>query len=120
MDKKCKKYEGLYLFGKDEDFFKHICECEECKREYEKEKRLSELLKDSATTYRLMEKKSNTKRTMYRIACSLVIFSCLGVYTGIEVNEKQKYQQFIKANTETSIIAQDGLPVDEYGFFAYN
>lgn len=120
MDKDCKKYEGLYLFGKDEDFFKHINECAECQKEYEKEQRLSELLKDSATTYRLMEKKSNVKKTMYKIACSLVVFSCLGVYTGFEINENHKYQQFIKTNTETSIISQYGLPVDEYGFFAYN
>lgn len=120
MDKKCNKYEGLFTFGTEEDFLKHLSECENCQKEHEKALKLSSLIKESANEYRRLEKKSSLKKTMCKIACTLVVVSSLGIYAGIEINENHRYQSFINSETETSIIAQEGLPVDDMGFFKYN
>lgn len=120
MIKKCTKYEAYSTFASEKDFFAHLQECEDCKKEYEKELRLSVLIQDSAETYKAMTHKNNTKKMMCKIACMLVIFTSFGAYTGFEVKQHQRFSNFVKANTETSIIAQEGLPTDEYGFFDYN
>ena len=89
-------------------------------KEFEKELRLSALIQDSAPTYRAMAKKNNAKKLMCKIACVLVLFTSFGIFTGFEVKQHQRFNNFVKANTETSVISQDGLPVDDYGFFDYN
>lgn len=120
MTEKCTKYEAYSMFASEKDFFDHLQECDDCKKEFEKELRLSALIQDSAPTYRAMVEKNNTKKLMCKIACVLVLFTFFGVFTGFEVKQHQRFDNFVKANTETSVISQDGLPVDDYGFFDYN
>lgn len=121
MDKKCNKYEAYYTFAGEEDFLAHLQECEDCRREYEKEQRLSRLIKESAGTYRRLEQRNNLKKSAVKIACLLFIFATVGIYNGFQVQQNGNYQQFLTATgTDTSVIAQEGLPVDDFGFFDYN
>lgn len=120
MENKCNKYEAYFTFSNEEDFQKHLQECEDCRKQFEKEQRLSELIKDSASTYNKLKQKNSLKKSLVKTACALLVFSTLGLYTGINLQEKSEYQKFMTNNTETSIIAQEGLPTDEFGFFDYN
>lgn len=120
MTEKCTKYEAYSMFASEKDFFDHLQECEDCKKEFEKELRLSALIQDCAPTYRELCKQKNTKKLMSKIACVLVLFTSFGVFAGFEVKQYQRFDTFVKANTEISVISQDGLPVDDYGFFDYN
>ena len=36
MDKKCSKYESLFVFSDEETLSKHLQECEDCRQEQEK------------------------------------------------------------------------------------
>ncbi|MCR5261565.1 MAG: hypothetical protein K6C94_06965 [Candidatus Gastranaerophilales bacterium] len=120
MDKKCNKYEAYYTFADEATFSEHLRECEDCRNEFEKEQRLSELIKDASGEYRRLEQKKKTKNALMKTACALLIFSTIGLYSGFQVQKNCKYRQFMKSNTEVSVIAQEGLPVDDMGFFDYN
>ena len=43
MDKKCSKYEGLFVFSDEDTLKKHLQECEECRQEQQQMDRVSEL-----------------------------------------------------------------------------
>lgn len=120
MTEKCTKYEAYSIFASDKDFFNHLQICDDCKKAFERELRLSALIQDSASTYKVIMNKNNTKKLLCKIACVLVLFVSFSVFTGFEVKQHQRFDKFVKENTETSVIAQDGLPVDDYGFFDYN
>ena len=120
MEKKCNKYEAYFTFAGEEDFQAHLAECEDCRQELEKEKRLGDLIREAEPVYNKLKQKRNLRMTGLKTACALLVFASLGLYTGTKINTAQEYQQFMQTNTETSIIADEGLPTDEYGFFDYN
>lgn len=119
MDKKCNKYEAYFTFATQADYDKHLNDCKDCMLKKIKEDKLSLLIKDSAETYKILSRKQKTKIAMYKIACSLLLFGFLGTFTGFKAIQMYKYQQFMNTGTEISIISEEGLPVDEYGFFDY-
>ena len=41
MKEKCTKYEALFTFSDEKDFFKHLDECEDCRAEHEKMNKIS-------------------------------------------------------------------------------
>ena len=49
MDKKCSKYEGLFVFTDELTLQNHIAECEECRKEHEK---MEKVFGTPADTYR--------------------------------------------------------------------
>ncbi|MBQ2643955.1 hypothetical protein IJG14_00100 [bacterium] len=120
MNKKCNKYEAYFMFADEYSFNEHLKECSYCRGEYEKEQKLSKLIKDSYPEYLALKQKKRVKNILYKTACIFFICLTLGVYSGFKINQNSKYQQFLKANTEVSVITQYGLPVDECGFFDYN
>lgn len=122
MDKKCNKYEAYFTFASSDEYEKHLLTCEDCRKERIKEEKLSYLIKDSAETYKDLYKRQKSKRTMVRIACSLLFFVFFGTIAGFEMtqtNKKIHLNLTNKTNTDMSIILEAGLPVDEYGFFDY-
>ena len=76
MDKKCSKYEGLFIFSDEAALAKHIEECEECRKEQEKMDRVSELIDEVKLYYR---SKNAKKRVNLKAVCavSLLLFSTL-------------------------------------------
>ena len=59
MDKKCSKYEGLFIFSDNETFEKHLEECPDCKAEHEKMQKVSDLISETKFYYK---SKANRKR----------------------------------------------------------
>ena len=119
MDKKCNKYEAYFTFASKDDFDAHISNCKECMQEKIKQEKLSFLIKDSSETYKLLSSKQKTQKTLIKIACSLLLFVSFGTFAGIEMYETHTYQTFVNSS-ETSVIFQQGLPIDDYGFFDYH
>lgn len=119
MDKKCNKYEAYFTFASSDEYEKHLLTCEDCKKENIKEEKLSLLIKDSAETYKAIYKKQQAKKTMMKIACSLLLFVSFGTIANFEMTQTNKYKYLTNTNTDISIISEAGLPVDEYGFFDY-
>lgn len=118
MDKKCNKYEAYFTFASFDEYEKHLSTCEDCKKEKIKEDQLSYLIKDSAETYKDLYKRQKVKKTMIKIACGLLLFVSFGTIANFETTQTNKNIHLI-TNSDTSVISEAGLPVDEYGFFDY-
>lgn len=113
MDKKCKKFEELFVKTNEVELLDHIKKCEECRCEYENMQKVSNLIKEVKPLYR---KKRRVRQNVVAMAASFLMiflaFFAVQIYTPNSlVNE-----------TIASISASDytyeqmGLPVDEYGF----
>lgn len=74
MDKKCSKYEGLFIFSDEKTLKKHLEECEECRLEHEKMQKVSNLLDEVKFHYRSKNKRKN-KMLKAVCAMSLLLFS---------------------------------------------
>ena len=85
MDKKCSKYEGLFIFSDEETLKKHIEECPECRAEHEKMQKVSELI----------EKYQNTEDENKKMAKEF--FSSLPKGTEIELNSNEDNPLTIEA-----------------------
>lgn len=110
MDKKCSKYEGLFIFSDDAALAKHLEECEECRKEQEKMDRVSELIDEVKLYYR---SKMVKKRVNLKAVCvlSLLLFSTLtlGVaYNNDDLMDTMRYGDILTAE-------ELGFPVDSYG-----
>lgn len=120
MKEKCNKYEAYFTFADKEDFEKHLQQCPDCQAIRAQEDNLSLLIKDSANEYRSMKADKIKKSFVKKVACILSFFLFFCTYSCFQVHNKVKTPiKMTSTETETSIIAEEGLPVDEYGFFAY-
>lgn len=110
----CNGYESAFTFMSEEDFKKHLEECEECRLEHEKMQRVSELIQE-AKPYLLKE--SKRKKTFLKAACAaFVVFVMGGCYSMFMMTGF--YDEIVAQNTPS--IEEMGLPVDEYGFLLVN
>ena len=121
MNKKCSKYEGYFLFSDEKTLEEHLKECPDCRKEREKEEKLSELLKDSKGEYKRLLK-LNLKKSYARIACVLLLFAGLSTTTGYNIYTHHHFLNKKVYNSAEYLTVTDntGLPTDEYGFFDYN
>lgn len=121
MNEKCNKYEGYFLFSDEKTLEEHIKECPDCQKERLKEEKLSELLKDSKYEYKNLLKR-NLNKAYAKIACMLLLFIGFGTMTSFNIYNHNGFgntQSYI-SEEDSSVIANSGLPTDEYGFFDYN
>ena len=77
------------------------------------------MIKDSSETYRLLSSKQKIKKTLLKIACSLLLLVFAGTFAGIEIFNNYNYDYFINSSG-ISVISEQGLPTDDFGFFDYN
>ena len=109
MTEKCSKYEAYFTFASEEDFQKHLEECEDCRKEHEKMQKISSLVQEVKPYY----KKKRQSSKVFKIACSLLLFVVLGTGIGI-MNFNTDISDTLRYGTTLS--AEDlGLPVDSYG-----
>ena len=110
MDKKCSKYEGLFVFSDEDTLKKHLQECEECRQEQQKMDRVSELIDEVKLYYRAKYKK---KRPKFRIACAMFLLIFSSLTAGVVVNDEDMMDTLRYGET---LSAEDlGFPVDSYG-----
>lgn len=119
MNEKCNKYEAYFTFASKEDFEKHIFECPECQRKKAEEDKLSFLIKDSKEEYIQMKNKQKRLNLVKKAVCIFSFFIFFGTYSCFELQSKIHTSIYKNSDAEISIIAKEGLPTDEFGFFAY-
>ena len=109
MTEKCSKYEGYFTFASEEDFKKHLEECEDCRNEHEMMQKISSLVQEVKPYY----KKKRQSSKVLKIACSLLLFVFLSTGIGL-MNFNTDISDTLRYGTTLS--AEDlGLPVDSYG-----
>ena len=109
MDKKCSKYEGLFIFSDNETFEKHLEECPDCKAEHEKMQKVSDLISETKFYYK---SKANRKRKL-KAVCALALFMCFSGTFSIISSDSDFADALMYGDTLT---AEDlGFPVDSYG-----
>ena len=109
MNKKCSKYEGLFIFSDEETLLKHLEECPDCRAEHEKMQKVSELIRDTKFYYKSKSKKTRKLRAI----CMLVLFMFFTATFGVIHNSEELRDVLL---WEESLTAEDlGFPVDSYG-----
>ncbi len=112
MDKKCKKFEELFISEDEKSFLAHIKECEECKAEYEKMQKVSNLIKEVKPLYR---KKRIARKNIAAMAASfLMIFLA---FFAMQILSPDSFVNETIASISGSnyTYEQMGLPVDDFG-----
>lgn len=110
MDKKCSKYEGLFVFSDEEALQKHIEECPDCRAEHEKMQKVSDLIGETKFYY-----KSKFKRVRkLKAICALAMFMFFTASFSVINDDGDFADSLMYGDTLT---AEDlGFPVDSYGF----
>ena len=109
MDKKCSKYESLFVFSDEETLQRHIQECEDCKAEQEKMNKISELIGEVKFHYRLRAKKIRKIKAV----CAALFLICFSTSLGIATNDSDLVDALMYGE---SLSAEElGFPVDSYG-----
>ena len=114
MTEKCKKYEGLFIFGDEEQLAQHLETCEECRAEQKRMDRVSELISEVSES--IIQKRRTNARL--KLACAsfalVVLASTLGVINlNPDIHDTIMYGQ-------TLTLEDYGLPVDSYGLIMVN
>lgn len=117
--KKCDKYERMYTFLPEDEFLRHVESCPDCKAQYERERALSAIIRDAAPYYRKVEAHKRRRGMFVKTACLFLLFTAIGTYTGVEVKTHHDNVAVIREFSADSVITQEGLPTDKYGFFDY-
>ena len=106
MTDKCNKYEALFTFQSEEKLKEHILTCEECRKEYEQMKKVSDLIQEVKPYF----KKKQSSHKVLKTACVLLFF----LVSGITFSMNTDFTDTLKYGTTLS--AEDlGFPVDDYG-----
>ncbi len=109
MDKKCSKFEGLFVFSDEETLKKHLTECEECRQEQEKMDKVSELISEVKPYYLA---KTRKKLVLKAMCASILFLFSLSSFGLIENYDDMKDT----LQYGTTLSAEDlGFPVDSYG-----
>ena len=111
MNKKCSKYEELFVSSSAEELEKHIRECEDCRAEYEAQQKVSSLL-DEVKMYYYAKRKKRIARLRAACAIMFMVFSLASVggfaLTDDDLMDTLKYGDTLSAEDL-------GFPVDSYG-----
>lgn len=110
MENNCSKYESLFVFSNEETLNKHIAECDDCRKEAEKQEKVSSLLGEVKMYYYAKRK----KREKLRAACALMllVFSAFSVFSFV-LNDEDLTQSLMYGDTLSA--EELGFPVDSYG-----
>lgn len=119
MEKKCNKFEELFINNDEKVLLEHIKTCEECRIEYKKMEDVSSLIKEVKPLYINTKKKRpsvHIKENIFTLAASfLIIFLA---FFAIQVSTPESFVNETIASISDSdyTYEQMGLPVDEFGF----
>ena len=117
MENKCSKYEELFVSSDSSVLEEHIKECEECRQEYESQKKVSSLL-DEVKMYYYAKRKRSMVRLRAVCAVMLMVFSLTSVTGWVLSNDDLldtlKYGDSLSAEELGFPVDSDGLlMVDE-------
>ena len=109
MDKKCSKYEGLFIFSDEETLQNHLEECPDCRNEHEKMQKVSALISETKFYY----KNKIRKIKKLKAVCAVMFIVFFSAVFGIASNESDIADALMYGDT---LSAEDlGFPVDSFG-----
>lgn len=109
MSKKCDKYESYFIFTKDEDFKSHLIECEDCRKEYDTQEKVSSLIKEVKDVYK---KKSTAKLRATIAACFVMLSIIVGTIVPVSIDN---YKLSQLKYSDHGYFYEIGMPTDDYG-----
>jgi len=112
-EKKCTKYEELFVKEDETELLEHIKSCPYCRMEHENMKKVSALVKEVSFTFR---RQKALQKKMTALAASF--FIAFLAFFVIEFQDPSSFVNGTIASLSGNGITyeQMGLPVDEYGF----
>ena len=112
MNKKCNKFESLFIFSNEETLLEHINHCDDCKQEYEKIQKVSDLIKEVKHHYKKNPRYSY-KYKVIQAACLLLLFIASGISMNIL---DMRYGILDTVKYGAPLTVNDlGFPTDDYG-----
>jgi len=113
--KKCDKYEAYFLFRSEDEFDKHLGECEDCRSEHAKMQKVASLVKEVKPVYR----KRMNQKFMAKAACISALMMFTFSFAAFNYVYNTSDYKCISC-AEDSVIDDLGLPVDQYGLLDIN
>ena len=108
MDKKCDKYESLFILSDEATLMEHIEHCPDCRKEHEKMQKVSDLISEVKGEY-----KKTPKYLALKVACALFLFIVGGV--SVEMLD-MRYGILDTIKYGAPLTMEDlGFPTDSYG-----
>jgi len=114
MSEKCNKYESLFVFGTDEQLEEHLKICPECREQHEKMNKTASVVKEVSTYYENY-KKPVSYHILLRSAAGLIIIALTYFMVNYSILENNVNGYNLSNNESESVIAEMGLPTDDYG-----
>lgn len=109
MDKKCNKYEALFVFSDEDTLREHVESCEECQKEQEIMDKVSALIQEVKPAL-VRQRKSSAK---IKAACAAFAILLSGITLGV-INLNTDIADTIRYGEALSL-EDYGFPVDSYG-----
>ncbi len=114
-NKKCGRYEELFIKEDETELLEHIKTCSECAAEYENMQKVSSLVKEVSFTFKKDLRKKRAKTKILSIA-AVFFTACLAFFTIQFTNPDSYVNSTIAYITGRDFTyEQMGLPVDDYG-----
>lgn len=110
MNKKCTKYEELFISSDEDALKQHISECEECRIEHEKMEKVSSLLDEVKLHFYAKRKK---RQNLLKVACIAGFLFVSSTTFGIFAVNEDFTDALMYGDTLTA--EELGFPVDSYG-----
>ena len=110
MNKKCSKYEGLFVFSDAEALNNHINQCEECRQEQEEMDKVSSLIDEVKFYYKSKRKQ---RRMRIKAACAAMFLFVSVLSAGLVFNNDDLTDILMYGNPLSA--EELGFPVDSYG-----
>lgn len=107
MNKKCEKFESLFIFSDEETLKNHVAECDDCKAELEKMEKISDLIKEVRPHYK------KNRFDAVRVACVLFAFVISGLTFKV-VDANYNLIDTVMYGSELSA-EEIGFMTDDYG-----
>ena len=109
MEKKCSKYEGLFVFSDEVTLEEHLKECPDCLAEHEKMQKVSNLLSEVKFHYKLKAKRVRKIKAVCLALCLICLTTSFSF-----ISEDADFVDTLMYGEALS--AEDlGFPVDSYG-----
>lgn len=119
-EKKCNKYEELFVSSDEKEFLEHIKNCPECAKEHERMQKVSNLIKEVSYIYKNKRtKKKKSKVAVLSMAASFLMICA--AFFAIQIMTPSSFVNETIASISNGAYSQEysyeqmGLPVDEYG-----
>lgn len=117
MEKKCSRYEELFVMSDETALLEHIKECEICRAEHERMLQVSNLISEVKPLYRKNNKKLVLRRSVGVMAMAASFLMIFLAFFAIQITTPESFVNETIASISGSdyTYEQMGLPVDEFG-----